>query len=201
MLQKEAMRLLFVTVQDEWTQTLNTGRRRRDEKTGNLFIQREIATSQARPAVIGQAGVRQQIGSRTGEGSATGGQSDRRWVGNRRAVRQAMGRQQAGSWTGDGSATGGQSYRRWVGNRRAVGQAMGRQQAGRRWVGNRRAVGQAMGRQQAGSRTGDGSATGLGNRRGSQAGRVWQQTGNWITGQRLGKQEHELVPAGRRSPA
>ena len=94
--------------QDEWTQTLNTARRRRDEKTG--------------------------------------------------AVGQAMGRQQAGSRTGDGSATGGQLDRRWVGNRV-------QQQAG------------------------------------SQAGGVRQQTGNWITGQRLGKQEHKLAPAGRRSPA
>ena len=84
-----------------------------------------------------------------------------------------------------------------------------------------------MGRQQAGSRTGDGSATGFGNRRvvrqagfsnrvreqagsqaggvrqqaGSQAGRVRQQAGNWITGNRLGKLEHELAPAGWRSPA
>ena len=68
-----------VITQDEWTQTLNTGRRRRDEPTGNLL-----------------AG-----------GIATGGQSARRWVGNRRVVGQAMGRQQAGSRTGDGSATGG----------------------------------------------------------------------------------------------
>ena len=58
----------------------------------------------------------QQAGSRTGDGSATGGQSDRRWVGNRRAVGQAMGRQQAGSQTGDGSATG-------FGNRRVVRKA------------------------------------------------------------------------------
>ena len=50
---------------------------------------------------------RQQASSRRGDGSAIGGQSDRRWVGNRRAVGQAMGRQQVGSQAGDGSATGG----------------------------------------------------------------------------------------------
>ena len=94
-------------VQDEWTQTLNTGRRRRDEKTVGFIETRGIKTSQARQAVVGQAGVRQQADRRTGEGSATGGHSDRRWVGNRRAVGQAMGRQQAGSQTGDGSATDG----------------------------------------------------------------------------------------------
>ena len=54
-----------------------------------------------RGKLAGSVGVRQQAGSRTGEGSATGGQSDRRWDGNRRAVGQAMGRQQAGSRTGD----------------------------------------------------------------------------------------------------
>ena len=64
---------------------------------------------------------RQQAGSRTGDGSATGRQSDRRWVGNRQAVGQAMGRQQAGSRTGDGSATG-------FGNRRGSQAGRGRQQ-------------------------------------------------------------------------
>ena len=77
--------------------------------------------------VVGQAMGRQQAGSRTGDGSATGGQSDRRWVGNRRAVGQAMGRQQAGSWTGDdwqqaGSRTGDGSATGF-GNRRVVRQA------------------------------------------------------------------------------
>ena len=80
-------------VQDEWTQTLNTGRRRRDEKTVGFIETKGVTTSQARQAVVGQAGVRQQAGSRTGDGSATG-------FGNRRAVGQAMGRQQ-------GSATDG----------------------------------------------------------------------------------------------
>ena len=80
-------------VQDQWTQTLNTGRRTRDEKTVGFIWTKGVTTSQARQAVVGQARVRQQAGSRTGEGSATGGQSDRRWVGNRRAVGEAMGRQ------------------------------------------------------------------------------------------------------------
>ena len=125
---------------DSQGQTLNTGRRRQDEKTVGFIWTKGIITSQARQVVVGQARVRQQAGSRTGEGSSTGGQSDRRLVGNRRAVGQAMGRQQAGSRTGDGSATGGQSDRRWFGNRRAVGQAMGRQQAGSR-TGNGLATG------------------------------------------------------------
>ena len=78
-----------VMVQDEWTQTLNTGRRRRAEKTVGFIEIKGITTSQARQVVVGQARGRQQAGSWTGEGSATGGQSDRRWVGNRRAVKQA----------------------------------------------------------------------------------------------------------------
>ena len=88
---------------------------------------------------------RQQAGNRTGDGSATGGQSDRRWAGNRRAVGQAMGRQQAGSRTGDGPATGGQSDRRWVGNRvrQQVGSQAGgvRQQAGSQAGGVRQQAG------------------------------------------------------------
>ena len=55
-------------------------------------------------------------------------------------------------------------------------------------------------RQQAGSQAG-----GVGNRvreqAGSQTGGVQQQTGNKITGQSFDNQEHELAPAGRRSPA
>ena len=76
-------------VQDEWTQTLNTGRRRRDEKTVGFIWTKGVSTSQARQAVVGQARGQQQAGSRTGDGSATGD-----------------------SRTGDGSATGGQSDRR-----------------------------------------------------------------------------------------
>ena len=74
-----------------------------------------------------------------------------------------------------------------------------------------------MGWQQAGSRTGDGSATGFGNRRVvRQAGfgnRVWQQAGSRTgevsaTGRQTGslrtgrvELEHELAPAAWRFPA
>ena len=42
-------------------------------KDRDFICARGIATGQARPVVIRQAGFRQQTGSRTGDGSATGG--------------------------------------------------------------------------------------------------------------------------------